>query len=232
MAACSGCSKVVHSAVSNVHHRPEADILGDFDPIDRDLQREDNRSSILTLVPMHLGEAQITYSFDVLGGEAHIGTITARGKELTVLMRGQRAFYRLSDIESVTLMELDAVNLARPAAGLLIGGFLAGPLAAVGAASIAKVARECRFMIDLSNGRRFLCKGANKDYEAFEAHRRAVAQAIPDMRKIEAIIAKPIPAVPAAKSRSTQDVKATAITMAVPAVKPIKMLLVPTKTDT
>jgi len=181
---------------------------------------------------MNLGETHFKYAFDVLGGEAHIGTITARGRELTVLIGGQRASYRLSDIDSVTLMQLDAINLVRPAAGLLIGGFLAGPLAAVGAASMAKVARECRFMIDLSNGRRFLCKGLNKDYEAFEAHRRAVAQATPDMRRIDAIIAKPMPTVPEAESQSTLDVKVTAITMAVPAVKPINTLLVPKKTKT
>ena len=181
---------------------------------------------------MNLGETHFTYAFDILGGETHIGTITVRGRALTVSIRDQRTSYGLSDIDSVTLMQSDAISLARPVAGLLIGGFLAGPLAAVGAASMAKVARECRFMIDLSNGRRFFCKGANQDYEAFEAHRRAMAQATPDMRKIDAIIAKPMPAVPEAGSHSPPDVKATAITMAVPTIKPGNGLLVPKKTNT
>jgi hypothetical protein len=70
----------------------------------------------------------------------------------------------------------------------------------------------------------------NKTYEAFEAHRRSMAQATPDMRRIDAIIAKPIPLAPQTQNESACDIKTNAITMSIPATKPINILLAPKKT--
>lgn len=172
---------------------------------------------------MAIGDNSFVYNFEVVRDGRTIGAVTAKGSEISIWIFGsERTSCRLADIASVTLIHAEGASLAKGGSGAVVGALIAGPVGAIAGAAFGRLLRKCHFLLELANGRKFLCKGLAKIFDDFEGHRKIIALAAPDTKKIEAIAARTMPALPSLAPQS----KPTAITIPVRTVHAPTVLVI------
>ncbi|WP_305822951.1 hypothetical protein [Massilia brevitalea] len=181
---------------------------------------------------MAIGDSKFVYNFEVITNGKVVGTIAARGKEISVVIfEGGRSSYSLDQIDSIELIHAEGASLPQGGRGMVLGALVAGPLGAIAGAGMGRLLRECHFVLTLKNGRALLCKGLHKVYADFEAHRKILAFEERGTKAIDTLLSKTTPALPEAGASTEDAPPPTVITVPMPVRRAHDVFFIPKKTS-